>query len=356
VATTAIDESRLESFMGQVLTDMGAIISAPLMALGERLGLYKAMAHAGPLSSQEVADRAGVAERPVREWLRNQAAGGYVDYDATADTYTLPEEHALALADEDSPFYVLGIFDSVASLYAKEGEIEEAFRTGNGMGWHEHDHRLFRGTERFFRPGYRAHLVAEWIPALDGVKEKLERGARVADIGCGHGASTIIMAQAFPNSEFHGFDYHDSSIEQARERAAAAGLADDRIRFEVAAGKEFPGSGYDLVCVFDCLHDMGDPVGAAQHIRQALADDGTWMIVEPYAKDRVEENLNPVGRVFYGASTVICTPASLAQDVGLALGAQAGEAQLTEVIKGGGFSRVRRAAETPFNLILEARP
>jgi SAM-dependent methyltransferase len=355
VTATEIDEARLEAFMGQVVTDMGAIISAPLMALGERLGLYKAMAGAGPLSSQEVADRAGVAERPLREWLRNQAAGGYVSYDPETDRYTLPDEHAMALADEDSPVYILGLFDSIASLYAKESEIEEAFRTGKGMGWHEHDHRLFRGTERFFRPGYRAHLVAEWIPALEGVQEKLERGARVADVGCGHGASTIVMAEAFPNSEFHGFDYHDASIEQAHQRAAAVGL-EDRITFEVAAAKSFPGSGYDLVCVFDCLHDMGDPVGAARHIRETLADDGTWMVVEPYANDRVEENLNPLGRVFYGASTVVCTPASLAQEVGLALGAQAGEAQLTAVIKEGGFTHVRRATETPFNLILEARP
>jgi SAM-dependent methyltransferase len=313
------------------------------------------MAHAGPLTSQEVADRAGVAERPVREWLRNQAAGGYVLYDAVTHSYTLPDEHALALADEDSPFFILGIFDSVASLYAKEAEIEEGFRTGNGMGWHEHDHRLFRGTERFFRPGYRAHLVAEWIPALDGVQEKLERGALVADIGCGHGASTIIMAQAFPNSRFHGFDYHDGSIAKARERAREAGV-EDRVSFEVATAKEVPGAGYDLVCVFDCLHDMGDPVGASRHIRDVLAPDGTWMIVEPYAKDSVDENLNPVGRVYYGASTLICTPASLAQEVGLALGAQAGEAQLAAVIKEGGFTHVRRATETPFNLILEARP
>jgi len=354
VSAVEIDASKLEAFMGKVVTDMGAVISAPLMALGERLGLYKAMAGAGPLSSQEVADRAGVAERPVREWLRNQAAGGYVSYDAETDRYVLPDEHALALADEDSPVYVLGVFDSIASLYAKEPEIEEAFRTGNGMGWHEHDHRLFRGTERFFRPGYRAHLVADWIPALDGVQERLERGIRVADVGCGHGASTIVMAKAFPNSEFVGFDYHDASIEQARQRAAEEGVG-DRIRFEVASAKEFPGDGYGLICVFDCLHDMGDPIGAARHIYDALADDGTWMIVEPFANDRVEDNLNPVGRVFYGASTVICTPASLAQEVGLALGAQAGEAQLTDVIKEAGFTHVRRATETPFNLVLEAK-
>jgi len=355
MSATNIDEAKLEAFMGQAVTDMGAIISAPLMIIGEKLGLYKAMAGAGPLTSQEVAERAGAAERSVREWLRNQAAGGYITYDPESDRYTLPDEHALALADEESPFYILGVYDSIASLYADEDRILDAFRTGGGMGWHEHDHRLFRGTERFFRPGYKANLVAEWIPALDGVQEKLERGAKVADIGCGHGASTIIMAEAFPKSQFFGFDYHDASIERAREAASDAGVG-DRISFEVASAKDYPGSGYDLVCVFDCLHDMGDPVGASAHVLETLASDGTWMIVEPFANDKVEENLNPVGRVFYGASTVICTPASLAQEVGLALGAQAGEARLSEVLKEGGFTRVRRATETPFNLVLEAKP
>jgi SAM-dependent methyltransferase len=355
MSATEIDEAKLEAFMGQAVTDMGAIISGPLMLIGEKLGLYKAMAHAGPLTSREVAERSGAAERYVREWLGNQAAGGYVAYDPGSDRYTLPDEHALALADEDSPFYILGVYDSIASLYADEDQIIEAFRSGEGMGWHEHDHRLFRGTERFFRPGYRAHLVADWIPALDGVQEKLQRGAKVADVGCGHGASTIIMAEAFPNSEFFGFDYHAPSIERARQAAKEAGV-DDRITFATEAAKEYPGHGYDLVCVFDCLHDMGDPVGASEHVRQTLAPDGTWMIVEPFANDRLEENLNPVGRVFYGASTVICTPASLDQEVGLALGAQAGEARLTDVLKEGGFTRVRRATETPFNLILEARP
>jgi SAM-dependent methyltransferase len=334
---------------------MGACISAPLMVIGEKLGLYKAMAGAGPLSSQEVAERSGAAERPVREWLGNQAAGGYVTYDPETDRYTLPDEQALALADEDSPFYILGLYDSIASLYADEDQILEAFRSGKGMGWHEHDHRLFRGTERFFRPGYRASLVSDWIPALDGVQEKLERGARVADVGCGHGASTILMAEAFPNSEFSGFDYHDASIKRARQAAEEAGVG-DRITFEVASAKDYPGTDYDLVCVFDCLHDMGDPVGASAQVLSTLDEDGTWMIVEPFAGDRVEENLNPVGRVFYGASTVICTPASLSQEVGLALGAQAGEARLTEVLNEAGFTRVRRATETPFNLILEARP
>ncbi len=355
MSTTGIDQGKLEAFMGQAVSDMGATISAPLMVIGEKLGLYRAMAHAGPLTAAEVAERSGAAERYVREWLGNQAAGGYVDYDAATDRYTLPDEHALALADEDSPFYILGVYDLIASLYADEQQLLDAFRSGEGMGWHEHDRRLFRGTERFFRPGYRGHLVSEWIPALEGVQEKLEQGARVADVGCGHGASTIIMAEAFPNSEFIGFDYHDASIERAREAAVDDGLG-GRVSFAVASAKDFPGKDYDLVCAFDCLHDMGDPAGAARHVRETLADDGTWMIVEPFAGDNVEENLNPIGRIFYGASTVICTPASLDQEVGLALGAQAGQARLTEVLNEGGFWHVRRATETPFNLILEARP
>jgi SAM-dependent methyltransferase len=355
MSTIDIDEAKLEAFMGQAVTDMGAVISAPLFVIGEKLGLYKAMAGAGPLTSQEVADRAGVAERSVREWLRNQAAGGYVSYDPDSDRYTLPAEHALALADEESPFYILGLYDSIASLYADEDKIIDAFRSGEGMGWHEHDHRLFRGTERFFRPGYSGNLVSEWIPALDGVQAKLERGAKVADVGCGHGASTVIMAQAFPNSQFFGFDYHEPSIARAREAAVEAGVSGNTT-FATASAKDYPGSDYDLVCVFDCLHDMGDPVGAAAHVHETLAPDGTWMIVEPFAGDSVAENLNPVGRVFYGASTVICTPASLSQEVGLALGAQAGEGRLAEVIKEGGFSSVRRATDTPFNLILEAKP
>ena len=352
---TAVDQTRLETFLGQALIDIGAAFSAPLVMIGEKLGLYKAMARAGPLSTQEVADRAGVAERYVREWLRNQAAGGYVVHDAETDRYTLPDEHAPALAEEDSPFYILGVYEVIASLFADEQRFLDAFCTGGGIGWHEHDHRLFGGTERFFRPGYRQHLVSDWVPALEGVAEKLERGATVADVGCGHGASTIIMAQAFPNSRFHGYDYHDESIARAREAAAEADVA-DRVTFEVASAKEYPGTGYDLVCMFDCLHDMGDPIAAAAHALYTLAEDGTWMIVEPFAHDRVQDNLNPVGRVFYAASTLICAPASLDQEVGLALGAQAGQAQLTDVIRRGGFTHVRRATETPFNLILEARP
>ena len=341
--------------MHKAVGDMGAVISAPLIVLGERLGIYRAMAGAGPLSSEEVAARAGVAERPIREWLSNQAAGGYISYDADSDTFKLEPEQALALADEDSPVYMVGAYELIASLYADEEKITEAFRSGKGMGWHEHDHRLFRGTERFFKPGYRAHLVAEWMPALDGVTAKLERGAKVADIGCGHGVSTLLMAEAFPASEFHGFDYHEASIERARELAKASARP-DRLSFEVATAKDFPGEEYDLVCAFDCLHDMGDPVGAAAHVLQSLAGDGTFMLVEPFAGDNLADNLNPVGRVFYGASTMVCTPASLSQEVGLALGAQAGERRLTEVLSEAGFTRVRRATETPFNLVLDVRP
>jgi SAM-dependent methyltransferase len=354
MAATEIDPEKLEAFMGQAVTDMGAVISAPLFVIGERLGLYKAMAGAGPLTSQEVAERAGVAERSVREWLRNQAAGGYVTYDAEADAYELPPEQAMALADEESPFYLLGAYELITSLYADEDKILDAFKTGGGMGWHEHDHRLFEGTERFFRPGYKGHLVAEWIPALEGVEDKLKEGAKVADIGCGHGASTVLMAEAFPESEFHGFDYHPASIEHAREAAADAGI--DNTDFEVATAKDYPGTDYDLVAVFDCLHDMGDPVGASAHIHDTLAPDGTWLIVEPFANDDTASNLNPIGRLFYSVSTLVCTPASLSQEVGTALGAQAGETRLRDVATAAGFTRFRRAAETPFNLVLEARP
>lgn len=352
---TTIDEQKLEAFMGQVVLDLGAAVSAPLVIIGEKLGLYRAMAGAGPLSSAEVAERAGAGERYVREWLRNQAAGGYVEYDADTDRYTLPDEQAMALADPDSPVYVCGAFQLVSSIYADEPQLTDRIRTGEGMGWHEHDHRLFEGTERFFRPGYKANLASAWIPALDGVQAKLERGAVVADIGCGHGASTILMAEAFPASRFTGFDYHDGSIARAREAAAEAGVS-DRVAFEVASAKDFGGSGYDFACNFDSLHDMGDPVGAARHVLETLAPDGTWMIVEPMAADTVAGNMNPVGRLFYAGSTTLCTPNALSQEPRTALGAQAGEAALTDVIHQGGFTRVRRAAETPFNIVLEARP
>jgi SAM-dependent methyltransferase len=348
-----IDMGKLEAFMGQAVVDMGAAITAPLVLLGLKLGLYRAMHGAGPLSAAQVAERAGCDERHVREWLSNQAVGGYVEYDVAADTFELPPEQAMALADESSPVYLAGAFDLLASVWADEEKMREAYRTGRGMGWHEHDHRLFFGTEQFFRPGYRAHLVAEWIPALDGVEAKLRAGANVADVGCGHGASTIIMAEAYPNSRFFGFDYHDGSIQQARERAADAGV-DDRVEFEVASAKDFSGE-YDLVCNFDCLHDMGDPVGAARHTAEVLKPDGSYLIVEPLAGDSLSENMNPVGRLYYGASSVLCTPASKAQEVGLALGAQAGQKRLTDVLHEAGFTHVRRAAETPFNMILEAR-
>jgi 2-polyprenyl-3-methyl-5-hydroxy-6-metoxy-1,4-benzoquinol methylase len=351
----AIDEDKLMAFMGQAVTDMSATVSVALMAIGDKLGLYKAMAGSGPLSPAEVANRTGTHERYVREWLNNQVAGGYITYDPKAHTYTLEDEQAFALADEGSPVFLGGAFDVVGACWAAEEQITEAFRTGEGMGWHEHHPRLFGGTERFFRPGYRANLTASWIPALDGVEAKLQRGAKIADVGCGHGASTVIMAAAYPNSTFLGSDYHEQSIEAARERAADAGV-DDRVSFEVATAKDHGGEDLDLVCYFDCLHDMGDPVGAVRHARETLKPDGTVMLVEPFANDDVEDNVNPVGRMFYGASTFLCTPASLSQEVGLALGAQAGEARLREVFAEAGFSSFRRATETPFNLVLEAKP
>jgi SAM-dependent methyltransferase len=349
-----VDSTKLNEFVGRMVGDLGAAMSASLVVVGDRLGLYKQLASAGPLTSTELAQRSGTAERYVREWLAAQAASGYVGYDAGTGRYALSPEQAMVFADEGGPAFMAGAFDIISAAFRDEPKITEAFRTGKGVGWHEHDHCLFRGTERFFRPGYAAHLVTEWIPALDGVQAKLERGARVADIGCGHGASTIVMAKAFPKSRFFGFDYHAPSIERARQMAAEEGVS-DRVRFEVAAAKEFPGADYDLVAFFDCLHDMGDPVGAARHVRDALSEDGTWLIVEPFAHDRVEDNLNAVGRIFYSASTMICTPASLSQEVALGLGAQAGEARLRAVVAEGGLTRFRRAAETPFNLILEAR-
>jgi len=348
-----INEHELNEFMGRFVGDLGAALSAALVVIGDRLGLYRAMADGSPTTPEELAKRTGTDARYVREWLSNQAAGGYVTY---ADGhFRLTPEQSLALAQEGSPAFVPGAFQLATSLIKDEPRITDAFRTGSGVGWHEHNHDLFAGTERFFRPGYAANLVSSWIPALDGVQDKLSTGALVADIGCGHGASTILLAEAFPNSEFVGFDYHQGSIDVARQKASDAGL-DGRVSFEVATAKNYPGDGYDLVAMFDCLHDMGDPVGAARHVLQTLDSDGTWMIVEPYAGDRLEDNLNPVGRVFYGASTLVCTPASRDQEIGLCLGAQAGEARLGEVIRTGGFTRIRRATETPFNIVLEARP
>jgi 2-polyprenyl-3-methyl-5-hydroxy-6-metoxy-1,4-benzoquinol methylase len=348
-----IDEQKMHAFLGQAVGDIGAAMSAVLALIGDKLGLYKAMAGAGPMSVAELARKTGTMERYIREWLGNQAAGGYVVYDARTDKYTLPPEQATALADENSPFFVGGAWEVVAAVFKAEPRIAENFRTGRGLDWGEHDCRLFSGTERFFRPNYRGNLVSSWIPALDGVQAKLADGAKVADVGCGHGASTILMAQSFPKSHFYGFDMHAPSIETAADRARDAGVA-DRVTFDVASSTNYPGSGFDLVAHFDCLHDMGDPAGAAKHVAQTLDREGTWMIVEPQAADHVEGNLNPVGRVFYAASTMVCVPASLAHH-GPALGAQAGEKRLREVIAAGGFSRVRRAAETPFNLVLEAR-
>jgi SAM-dependent methyltransferase len=351
-----LDESKVGDFVGKVVGELGATLNAALVVIGDELGLYKAMDGAGPITPGELAERTGTSERYVREWLNAQAAGGYVEYDAQEKRYTLPPEYAVVLANESSPYFMPGAFQLMTASVRDEPAIREAFRSGAGVGWHEHNHGVFEGCERFFRPGYVANLVPEWIPALEGVDEKLRAGALVADVGCGHGASTLLMAEAYPASRFVGFDYHDGSVEQARERAAAAGLSEERVSFEVAPAAGYPGSGYDLVTTFDCLHDMGDPVGAARHVLQSLADDGTWLIVEPFAGDRVEDNLNPVGRVYYGASTLLCTPASLSQEVGLALGAQAGPARLRDVVTSAGFGGFRQAAETPFNLVLEARP
>lgn len=350
---TTVDADKLNNFLGRMVGDLGAIASGALVVLGDRLGLYKALADAGPSSAAELAQRTGTRERYVREWLSAQAAAGYVSYDDEAHRFHLSPEQAAVFADDDSPASMAGAFEVLASLWLDEPKVADAFKSGRGVGWHEHSKCLFRGTERFFRPGYNAHLVSAWLPALDGVVDKLQRGATVADVGCGHGSSTIVMAKAFPASTFVGFDYHAPSIERAREAAELAGVAANT-RFEVASAKDFGGR-YDLVTFFDCLHDMGDPVGAATHVRERLAPDGSWMIVEPFAHDRLFDNLNPVGRIYYSASTMVCTPASLAQEVGLGLGAQAGELRLRQVVTSGGFRRMTRAAETPFNIVYEAR-
>jgi SAM-dependent methyltransferase len=351
----AIDGQKLEQFVFRAVDEVGATLNAALVVMGDKLGLYRALAGAGPLTPVELSRRAGVTERLVREWLNAQAAGGYVEYEPDTGSYTLPPEQTVALTDEDSPAYLPGFFQIALGSVIDSPHVIEAARNGGGFGWHEHSHDVFEGCERFFRPGYNANLIPTWLPALDGVVAKLEAGATVADIGCGHGSSTILMAKAYPKSTFVGSDYHAGSIATARERAQAAGVA-DRVRFEALPAAEHPGTGYDLVTMFDCLHDMGDPVGAARQVHRLLAPDGTWMIVEPMAGDRVEDNLNPVGRAYYGFSTFLCTPASLSQEVGLALGAQAGEARIKDVVSAGGFTRFRRASETPFNLVFEARP
>lgn len=353
-AQPAFDEAKLNAFVGRMLGDLGALTNSVLVHVGDRLGFYKALVKSGPATSAELARETGTQERLVREWLSAQSAQGYVSYDSASQKFSLSTEQAMVFADEESPVYMAGFFEIAAGLFDDAPKIVNAFKSGRGLAWHEHNGCLFCGTERIFRPTYNRYLINEWIPALDGVADKLSRGATVADVGCGHGASTILMAQAFPNAKFFGYDYHPASITAAREAADAAGVG-KRISFEIGAAKDFPANGFDLVCFFDCLHDMGDPVGAAKHVRKTLARDGTWMIVEPFAHDTLEQNLNPVGAIFYAASTVVCTPASLAQEVGLALGAQAGEARLKKVITNGGFSRFRRAAETPFNMVLEAR-
>jgi len=350
----ALDMDKLNAFIGQFVTDLGAAVHTGMVVIGEKLGLYKALVPE-PLTSAELAAKTKTDERYVREWLGSQAAGGYVTYDEKTNKFSLSEEQAFTLANEDSPAYLPGAFQLALGSLAAIPRIAESFRSGAGMGWHEHDEGVFHGCERFFRPGYAANLVSSWIPSLNDVKEKLEAGAKVADVGCGKGASTILMAKAFPNSQFFGFDYHDKSIEGARETAKREGFA-DRITFEVAKAKEFPGKGYDFVAVFDCLHDMGDPAGAAAHVLQSLSKDGTWMIVEPFANDELKNNLNPVGRVYYSFSTLLCTPCSRSQEVGLCLGAQAGEGRIRDVVKSAGFTRFRRAAETPFNIVYEARP
>jgi SAM-dependent methyltransferase len=350
----AIDMDKLNNFVGRFVGDLGAAVHAGMVVIGEKLGLYKALA-VQPMTPAELAAKTSTDERYVREWLASQAAGGYVTYDEKTRKFSLTEEQAFTLANEDSPAYLPGAFELALGSLAAVPRITDSFRSGAGMGWHEHNEGVFHGCEKFFRPGYAANLVSSWIPSLDGVQQKLEAGAKVADVGCGKGASTILMAKAFPKSHFVGFDSHDQSIAGARDSAKRQGTADS-VTFEVGKAKEYPGKDYDFVAVFDCLHDMGDPVGAAAHVLQSLKKDGTWMIVEPFANDDLKDNLNPVGRVYYSFSTLLCTPCSRSQEVGLCLGAQSGEARIREVVTSTGFTRFRRTTETPFNIVYEARP
>jgi len=349
-----LDMDKLNAFIGQFVGDLGATVHTGMVVIGEKLGLYKALAN-GPMTPAELAAKTKTDERYLREWLSSQAAGGYISFNEQTHKFYLNEEQAFTLANEDSPAYLPGAFELALGALNAVPRIADSFRSGAGMGWHEHDDGVFHGCEKFFRPGYAANLVTTWIPSLTDVKQKLEAGARVADVGCGKGASTILMAKAYPKSKFYAFDYHDKSIEAARETAKREGVA-DRITFEIAKAKDFPGKDYDFVAVFDCLHDMGDPVGAARHVRESMSPDGTWMIVEPFANDQLKDNLNPVGRMYYSFSTLLCTPCSRSQEVGLCLGAQAGEGRIRDVVTTAGFQRFRRATETPFNIIYEARP
>ncbi|MFC6953811.1 methyltransferase domain-containing protein [Halorubellus litoreus] len=352
--TDSLDQAELGELVESSLVDLGATVHAALAVIGDELGLYATLDETGPLTTAELAERTGTAERYVREWLRSQAAGGYVTYDPETERYSLTPEQAHLLADEDSPVFMPGAFQLVGSVAKIAPDLQEAFRTGEGIGWHEHDEDVFHGTERFFGPSYGAFLL-DWIGALDGIEPRLKSGGRIVDVGCGHGAPTIRIANAYPNSTVVGIDYHDDSISVARERAASAGVA-DRVSFEVATAREYDGADYDLVTMFNCYHDMGDPVGVAAHVRETIQPEESWMIVEPYANDRVEENLTPFGRLGYAISTLACTPNSLSQDVGYALGAQAGEDKTREVVTEGGFTRFRRAAETPTSLVFEAKP
>ena len=353
-ASPPIDEERLNALLGQAVVEFGATVNAALVVIGDRLGLYRELSAGGPLTSTQLAARTNTSERYVREWLGAQAASGWVEYDAAEDRYSMSIEQALMFAQPDSPAFVGGAFQLALGSADSREHIAESFTTGTGFGWGEHDHDVFEGCRRFFEPGYRANIVQSWIPALDGVHEKLTAGARVADVGCGHGASSIVIAEGYPQATVFGTDAHDGSIAEARNRAADAGVA-DRVTFATEPADALAPGGYDLITCFDCLHDMGDPVGVARQVRAALAPGGTWMIVEPRAGDTVQENLNPVGRAYYAFSTLLCTPSSLSQEVGLALGAQAGQARLRSVLESAGFSSVRLAAETPFNLVLEAR-
>jgi SAM-dependent methyltransferase len=351
----ALNENKLNEFVGKMLGDLGGAYSVPTVRLGFRLGLFEALDGGGPATAGQLAERAGgLTERYVREWALAQAANGYIDYDPTGETFSISPEQAMVFVAKDSPVYMAGAFELAAAMIEGEPKVENAFRTGNGVRWGDSAGCLFCATGAFFRPGYVNNIVQNWLPALEGVEDKLKSGAKVADIGCGVGFSTLLMAKAFPNSRFVGFDFHEPSVEEARGHARAHGLS-ERVSFEAKSVKDIADTGFDLITAFDCLHDMGDPRGCARHMRQILKDDGTWMIVEPIAGDRPADNLNPVGRLYYNASTMICVPTSLDQEVGEGLGAQAGEAQLSEVIRQGGFTRVRRATEGPFNMVLEAR-